>query len=112
MLPDLFYNIRIQTIDGDRMCPRPWLGECGSSPNQVTGVPVEMLLARPDRVVVVVVGEGVGLAGECCEGGGDVVEGGFDVGGGGGADAVGVAGVGPGDAVAEVAFHPGRGGVA
>ena len=52
------------------------------------------------------------LSGHGGEGGGDGLEVGFDVGGGGGADAVGVAGVGAGDAVAEVAFDPGEGGVA
>jgi hypothetical protein len=45
------------------------------------------------------------------QGGGDGLEVGFDVGGGGGAGVVSVAGVGAGDAVAEVAFDPGQGGV-
>jgi hypothetical protein len=57
------------------------------------------------------VGEGVRLAGHGREGGGDLVEGGLDVGGGGCSGGVGVAGVGAGDAVAEVTFDPGQGGV-
>jgi hypothetical protein len=58
------------------------------------------------------VGEGVGLSGHSGQSGGDFLEGGFDVGGGGGAGGLGVAGVGACDPVAEVAFHPGEGGVA
>jgi hypothetical protein len=57
------------------------------------------------------VGEGVGFSGHGGQGGGDFVEAGFDVGGGGGSGGVGVAGEGAGDAVAEVAFDPGEGGV-
>lgn len=55
------------------------------------------------------VGEWVWFVGHGDQGGGDVLEGGFDVGGGGWAGGVGVAGVGAGDAVAEVAFDPGQG---
>jgi hypothetical protein len=56
--------------------------------------------------------EGVWLAGHGGEGGGDFLEVGFDVGGGCGSGGVGVAGVGAGDAVAEVPFDPGQCGVA
>jgi hypothetical protein len=49
------------------------------------------------------------LAGHGGEGGGDFLEAGFDVGGGGWSGVVGVAGVGAGDSVSEVAFDPGEG---
>ena len=52
------------------------------------------------------------MAGHGYEGGGDFLDVGFDVSGGGGSGAVGVAGVGAGDAVGEVAFDPGEGCVA
>ncbi|GAA2701274.1 hypothetical protein Apa02nite_053980 [Actinoplanes palleronii] len=56
-------------------------------------------------------GKRVWFAGERAQGGGDGVDVGLDVGRGGRAGVVGVAGVGAGDAVTEVAFYPGEGGV-
>ena len=58
-------------------------------------------------------GEWVWFAGECGEGGGDLVEAGPDVGGScaGIVAGVGMAGVGAGYCVAEAAFDPGQGGV-
>src|SRR6266511_2184339 len=56
-------------------------------------------------------GEWVWLAGHGGQCGGDGLQVGLDVGGGGRSGGVGVAGVGASDAVAEVAFDPGQGGV-
>ena len=57
-------------------------------------------------------GQRMGFPGHRGQCGGDGLQVGFDVGGGGGARAVGVAGVGACDAVAVVAFDPGQCGVA
>jgi hypothetical protein len=74
------------------------------------------LTARPSRPVAVATAVYwlMRLSGEGRKSGGDLVDVGADVGGGGAGVAapVGVPCVGMGHGVAEVAFHPGQGGVA